>query len=150
MTVNLGQGANCAIEDVAVLTNLLKRALQEKEDGRLSDQEMDELLHRFNKSHLSRVAHICKTSWLTTRVHARDGLLPKLMGRYGMPYFGFLFENRPFNMIADAAALDFLPLPRTSSTGWEAYKTRKGKSLHPWSIAACGTLLLCAWWAYFQ
>lgn len=146
MTVNLGQGANCAIEDVAVLTNLLNAAMKAKPEKKLSGQEVDDLLCRFNKSHLARVTHICKTSWLTTRVHARDGLLPKILGRYGMPYLGVLFEGRPFNMIANAAALDFLPLPRASSTGWDRYKS-KDASFRPWLLAVFSCILIYGWWA---
>lgn len=150
MTVNLGQGANCAIEDVAVLTNLLKRALEGKADKHLSHTEIDDLLHHFNKSHLSRVSQICNAAWLTARVHARDGLVPKIVGRYGMPFFGGLFERRPFNMIADAAALDFLPLPRSNFTGWEMYKSKSGTSISPWLIAGSGSLLLATWWTTFS
>lgn len=146
MTVNLGQGANCAIEDVAVLTNLINAALQGKPKRNLSGHEVDDLLRRFNKSHLARVTHICKTSWLTTRIHARDGLLPKTIGRYGMPYLGFLFEGRPFNMIADAAALDFVPLPRTSFPGWARYKSRDA-NVRPWLIAVLSCFLAYGYWA---
>lgn len=150
MTVNLGQGANCAIEDVAVLTNILNGALQEKAGGRLSDDEMNDLLRRFNKSHLSRVSQICNASWMTARIHARDGFLPKMIGRYGMPFLGALFEGRPFNMIADAATLDFLPLPRSYFTGWKRYKSKQGKGVLSWLIAGSGPLLIAAWWTFSQ
>jgi hypothetical protein len=134
MTVNLGQGANCAIEDVAVLSNLLRELLLENKDLKSTCREIDVLLRRFNHMHFSRVSHICDMSWLVARVHARDGFLRKIIGRYVMPYFGRRFESRPFKMIADAAALDFLPLPRSSFPGWKMYKSKEG-GVGPWAVA---------------
>ncbi|KID82770.1 FAD-dependent monooxygenase [Metarhizium guizhouense ARSEF 977] len=133
MTVNLGQGANCAIEDVAVLSNLLRNMCQLKSGTRPTEQEIDLLLRKFNKEHLSRVTQITNMSKLTVRVHARKGLLHRFVGRYVMPYFGEYFEARPFNMLADAAALDFIPLPKSSYPGWEKYssKTRGNSRLWP-------------------
>ncbi|KAM4067154.1 FAD binding domain-containing protein [Hirsutella rhossiliensis] len=55
MTVNLGQGANCAIEDVAVLSNLLRDCLGKKNATKPTYKELDALLRRFNHMHLSRV-----------------------------------------------------------------------------------------------
>ena len=141
MTVNLGQGANCAIEDVAVLSNLLRECLEATGNAKPTSRELDALLRSFNRIHLSRVSHICSMSALTARVHARDGLIRKAIGRYIMPYFGELVEGRPFKMIADAAALDFLPLPRSSFPGWEKYRSRKNK-FGPWVIISQLCLLL--------
>lgn len=133
MTVNLGQGANCAIEDVAVLSNLLRNMCQLKSGTRPTEQEIDLLLRKFNKEHLSRVTQITNMSKLTVRVHARKGLLHRFVGRYIMPYFGAYFEARPFNMLADAASLDFIRLPKSSYPGWEKYssKTRGNSRLWP-------------------
>ncbi|POR36054.1 FAD binding domain-containing protein [Tolypocladium paradoxum] len=141
MTVNLGQGANCAIEDVAVLSNLLRDCLKKKKDSNPTGQELDTLLRRFNHIHLSRVSQICSMSALTARVHARDGFIRKAIGRYIMPYFGERFEGRPFKMIADAAALDFLPLPRSSFPGWEKYRS-KGNKIGSWVVVLYFLLLL--------
>lgn len=152
MTVNLGQGANCAIEDVAVLSNLLRDCLREKGDTKPTDQELDALLRRFNHIHLSRVSCICSMSALTTRVHARDGVIRKIIGRYVMPYFGERVEGRLFKMIADAAALDFLPLPRSSFPGWKKYRSKANK-VGPWAVVSHVLLLLITLkmvWAYRQ
>lgn len=147
MTINLGQGANCAIEDVAVLTNMLNDCLKSKIGEKPSGQELEALLHRFNKIHLPRVSLICSMSWLMTRVHARDGLIRKLAGRYGLPYLGAVFEGRPFRMIANAEKLDFLPVPRTSSPGWTMYKTKKTKSRGGrWIVLFSASLLLALLW----
>ncbi|OLN95509.1 2-heptyl-3-hydroxy-4(1H)-quinolone synthase 2 [Colletotrichum chlorophyti] len=151
MTVNLGQGANCAVEDVAVLTNLLNECLVNTKNAKPSGHELDALLRRFKRIHLPRVTHIYNTSYLIARVHARDGFTRKLIGRYIMPYFGNLFESRPFNMIADAAALDFLPLPQSSFPGWEKYKSKANKTGS--QTVVLQSMLLCialaavsVWW----
>jgi hypothetical protein len=132
MTVNLGQGANCAIEDVAVLTNLLNKCLK---DGKPTGTDLEAILCQFNRTHISRVAHIYDMSWMVARVHARDGYIRKVIGRYVMPYLGSRVESRPFNMIANAVALDFLPLPRSSFIGWEKYKTRAKDAKRVTSLA---------------
>lgn len=142
MTVNLGQGANCAIEDVAVLTNLLNECLVGNKDKRPSGRQLDALLRRFNRIHLPRVSNIYDASWLVARVHARDGLARKVIGRYIMPYLGSRFESRPFTMIANAAALDFLPLPRSSFPGWDEFKTGAGKGRLRTLVSQLGLLLV--------
>ncbi|KAK7403403.1 hypothetical protein QQX98_010816 [Neonectria punicea] len=148
MTINFGQGANCAIEDVAALTNLMRALLLEKKDTKPASQEIDALLRRFNQMHLRRVSHICDMSWLIARVHARDGLVRKIIGRYVMPYLGGRFEGRPFKMIADASALDFLPLPRSSFPGWEKYKSKEN-GIGPWGVVRnlflLSATLMMAW-----
>lgn len=149
MTVNLGQGANCAMEDVAVLSNLLHERLGQKEKGKPSGQEVEALLRRFNKIHLPRVVEICGMAAMTARIHSRDGLVRKIIGRYGMPYLGFLFEARPFGMIAGAASLDFIPLPRSEFFGWEKYNLKNKKSsIRPWFVLSCLPFLLIMTWGY--
>lgn len=152
MTINLGQGANCAIEDVAVLSNLLHDLLLETKHIKPTSREIDALLRRFNNMHLSRVSHICDMSWMIARVHARDGFVPKIIGRYVMPHFGARFEGRPFTMIANAEALNFLPLPRSSFAGWEIYRSKDG-GVEPRAVVQNVFLLLAmvmAAWAWRQ
>nr|K2QVI4.2 RecName: Full=FAD-dependent monooxygenase dpmpE; AltName: Full=Diterpenoid pyrone biosynthesis cluster protein E; Flags: Precursor [Macrophomina phaseolina MS6] len=129
MTVNLGQGANCAIEDVAVLCNILHHALNEKANSELSDQDVEALLRRFHKEHFPRVSRVYDMSWSVTRVHARDGSMRKFVGRYVAPYFGERLQGRLFNLMADAAKIDFLPLPRASRSGWEEYRSSERNAL---------------------
>ncbi|KAG8412675.1 hypothetical protein J3458_013116 [Metarhizium acridum] len=134
MTINLGQGANCAIEDVAVLSNLLRNICEANSGTLPTELEIDLLLRRFKKEHLSRVTQITNMSRLTVRVHARKGLLHRFIGRYVMPYFGEYFEARPFNMLADAAALDFIPLPKSSFPGWEKYSSKSRGNIRLWLL----------------
>ncbi|EKJ68992.1 hypothetical protein FPSE_10836 [Fusarium pseudograminearum CS3096] len=81
MTINFGQGANCAIEDVAVLSNLIHALLLENKGMKPTSRDIEVLLRRFNRIHLSRVSHIFNMSWLVARVHAQDGWLRKIIGR---------------------------------------------------------------------
>lgn len=99
------------------------------------------MLRHFNLTRLPRVTHICSMSRMITRVHAREVLTRKIMVRYAMPYFGERFERRPFGMIADAAALDSVPLPRASFPGWKKYASRPSR-LASWAVASQFLLLL--------
>lgn len=125
MTINLGQGANCAIEDVTVLSNMLHSFLDEPREKKPTYSEIDSLLRRFNKEHLPRAAAIVETSRLTTRVHAQVGPSQRFMSRWVVPYFGKLFQGRPLGLIANGPVLDFLPLKRTSFPGWARYRAKK-------------------------
>lgn len=150
MTINFGQGANCAIEDVAVLSNLIHELLLENKGMKPTFRDIEVLLRRFNRMHLSRVSDIFNMSWLVARVHAQDGLLRKIIGRYVMPYFGGRFNSRPFKMIADAAALDFLPLPRSSFPGWKMYKSKEGGVVRNVFFLLAATVIVawvCRLWA---
>ncbi|RDA95877.1 hypothetical protein CP533_5188 [Ophiocordyceps camponoti-saundersi (nom. inval.)] len=119
MGINLGQGANCAIEDVAVLTNLLRESLTTKKP---SNKDLENLLRRFQHVRYPRVSRISNVSWTVVRVHARDGLIMKMIGRYLMPYLGERLDGQALRLIEGAAALDFLPLPRDSFPGWKKHE----------------------------
>ncbi|RCI09390.1 hypothetical protein L249_3726 [Ophiocordyceps polyrhachis-furcata BCC 54312] len=128
--------ANCAIEDAAVLTNLVRESLLTK---RPTSKEVENLLRRFNQVHYPRVVRISDVSWTVVRLHARDGLVMKLVGRYLMPYMGGKkrLVGRAFGLIGDAAALDFLPLPRDSYPGWR----KKGRGFK-FGLAVLASILV--------
>ncbi|KAK8004901.1 FAD binding monooxygenase [Apiospora arundinis] len=144
MTINLGQGANCAIEDVTVFCNMLHRMLAEKREKKPSYSEIDTLLRRFNKEHLPRASAIVETSRLTTRVHAQVGPSQRIMSRWVVPYFGKLLQGKPLGLIANGPVLDFLPLKRTSFPGWERYRARRGSRGAGFWITAFLSLSLLA------
>ncbi|KAK2736194.1 hypothetical protein FQN57_000868 [Myotisia sp. PD_48] len=123
---NTGQGANCAIEDAASLLNLLNDYLAS--DTKPSDPALDARLQRFAEVRVRRMHKICQGARLVVRIHARDGLLMKLFGRYYMPYAKNLAVNRASEAIAGAEFLNFLPLPIRSGPGWISYRS------HPRSI----------------
>lgn len=128
MTINFGQGANTAIEDVAVFANLLSAALEQKGT---SDQEplataaqISALLRHFNEERCPRATSIYHMSAAVTRVHARDGLLRKLYGKYGMPLMRGQVVKRLCRLIAGAPSLEYLPKPLRMGPGWELYRPR--------------------------
>ncbi|KAL2847542.1 hypothetical protein BJY01DRAFT_234224 [Aspergillus pseudoustus] len=88
MAPNTGQGANCAIEDAAALANAINTAI--KRDHHPSQATIQSLLQSVNKSRLARVQEIYKSARLVVRLHARESLPLRLVGRYYLPYSGDL------------------------------------------------------------
>jgi 2-polyprenyl-6-methoxyphenol hydroxylase-like FAD-dependent oxidoreductase len=123
MAPNTGQGANSAIEDAAALVNRLHRALRAKPDGStLSSSEIDGLLEQFNRTRFRRVRDIYQGARMVVRLHARQNLFLKLLGRYYLPYRGEVAADAASKVIAPAEQLDFLPLATRSGTGWHQFK----------------------------
>jgi FAD dependent monooxygenase len=73
MTPNIGQGANCAIEDAATLATLLNNLVDVANAKLPSDAEIEALFQRYRKIRYSRVKSIYKTSRFLVRLQARDG-----------------------------------------------------------------------------
>ncbi|KAJ5608614.1 hypothetical protein N7537_005233 [Penicillium hordei] len=124
MTPNIGQGANMAIEDAAALANLLQRLRKGLSDWPPTDGQVQTLLHQYRSVRHGRVNSVYKSSRFLVRLHARDGLLKTLFGRYYVPYAGDLPAYIGSKSIADGVLCDFLPPPRRSGGGWERYRTK--------------------------
>lgn len=123
MTPNIGQGANMAIEDAAVLTNLLRRLLIENPiTRRISDDQVDTLLRQYRNIRYDRTNSIYRSSRFLVRFQARDDLLKTLFGRYYAPYAGDLPADMASKTIAGGEMCDFLPAPKHCGDGWEKYK----------------------------
>ncbi|KAL5044355.1 hypothetical protein BDW71DRAFT_199042 [Aspergillus fruticulosus] len=88
MAPNTGQGANCAIEDAAALANAISMAI--KHDHHPSQATIHSLLQSVSKTRLARVQEIYKSARLVVRLHARESLPLRLVGRYYLPYSGDL------------------------------------------------------------
>ncbi|KAF4211009.1 hypothetical protein CNMCM8980_002925 [Aspergillus fumigatiaffinis] len=133
MAPNTGQGANSAIEDAAALVNRLHRALREKPGGStLSSSEIVGLLEQFNRTRFRRVRDIYQGARMVVRLHARQNLFLKLLGRYYLPYRGEVAADAASKIIAPAEHLDFLPLATRSGTGWHQFKPgQSGTALIP-------------------
>lgn len=121
MTPNLGQGANCAIESAAALSNALHDMIAVKHVQRPSDAELGEILHAFNQSRWARMTEICRTSMLITRFQARDGIIRKILGRYLIQFAKDLPARMVTKLIAGGARLEYLPEPKRSGNGWELF-----------------------------
>ncbi|KAJ9217703.1 hypothetical protein DTO166G4_885 [Paecilomyces variotii] len=140
MTPNFGQGANCAIEDAALLASLLESVLHNNDHGagtprKPSDlEDIDSLLRLYQQRRYSRVKSIYRQSRMVTRLHARDGLFNIIIGRYYAPYAADLPADIASKAIADAEMLRYLPVCQRSGPGWAEYCS--GQRTNTWS-----------WWA---
>ncbi|RAL12393.1 putative FAD binding monooxygenase [Aspergillus homomorphus CBS 101889] len=113
MTPNLGQGANSAIEDAAVLANEIRDALVGAQNPTsLSDRAVDALLSRFSTKRLARMTKVYRASKAVVRVQTRQVWLYNLILRHLVPYSGSLPAKQVTKIFEDAAALTFVPLPR--------------------------------------
>ncbi|KAL2860081.1 hypothetical protein BJX68DRAFT_251884 [Aspergillus pseudodeflectus] len=109
MAPNTGQGANCAIEDAAALANAL--SLATKHDSHPSQATIHSLLKSVNKTRLARVQEISKSARLVVRLHARESLALRLVGRYYLPYSGDLPADTASKLIARAARPRLVLMP---------------------------------------
>ncbi|KAL5357442.1 hypothetical protein BJX96DRAFT_144476 [Aspergillus floccosus] len=123
MAPNFGQGANCAIEDAAILASLLHELVNMDGASQPTDQQIDNVLTEYRKQRYDRANRICDMSSVTTRVQARDGLFKKFLGRYYVPHADKPSVYVMSKFFADAPALGFLPLPERSGPGWIMYRT---------------------------
>ncbi|KAL4997968.1 hypothetical protein BDV10DRAFT_80596 [Aspergillus recurvatus] len=133
MTVNMGQGANCAIEDAAVLATLLDRLVRSDTKSMPSDAEIESLLDEFKSLRYARSKAIYGQTMFGTRLYTRDGILKKLMGRYLMPRNIDHMADATSTLMADGPVVGFLPLPPRSGTGWERYRSSNGRKDSRWS-----------------
>lgn len=124
MAPNTGQGANCAIEDAAALANAIHSAIEHVD--RPSMTEVQSFLRSFNESRLPRVQEIYKSASVVVRLHARENLALRLVGRYYLPYSGDVPANTASKLIADGVQLSFLAPSLYSGPGWEKYSMKKG------------------------
>ncbi|CAG8894999.1 unnamed protein product [Penicillium egyptiacum] len=124
MTPNIGQGANMAIEDAASLANLLQSLRKGLGTWPPTDGQVKTLLQQYRSIRHGRVNSVYKSSRVLVRLHARDGLIKTLIGRYYVPYAGDLPAYIGSKSIADGVMCDFLPPPKRSGDGWERYRTK--------------------------
>ena len=143
MAPNTGQGANCAIEDAALLTNYLRESINKtKGSGKLSNEELNALLERFSQDRVQRLQSIYRLSRVVVRLHARQNLFLRLMGRYYLPYTGDLPADMASKSIADGVYLDFLPLPDRSGPGWKDFASERKSLLRRLTLISALVLLL--------
>ena len=114
MTPNLAQGANTAIEGAAALANTLRRISQIDEP---SKDDINLLLQGYTVRQQKRLQTVHALSRSVTRVHARQGPIKKIIGRYVYPYTPSAALHTFSRIIAPAPCLDYVPVPFPGS-GW--------------------------------
>ncbi len=129
MAPNTGQGANCAIEDAAALANAIHSAIEH--DNRPPMAEVQSFLRSFNEVRLPRVREIYNSASVVVRMHARENLALRLVGRYYLPYSGDLPANTASKLIADGVQLSFLAPSLHSGPGWEKYSMERRMAKNP-------------------
>ena len=117
MAPNIGQGANTAIEDAAVLSSLINRLVNVDGIQQPSLTCINEMLQKYKNLRFERVRGTCDRAKFGARFHTRDDRLKALIGRYFLPCAGILVENRTHKILAQGSVIEFLPIPERSWTG---------------------------------
>ena len=120
MTPNFGQGANCAIEDAAALASLLRTLVRGNPSHQPSLVQIRDTLQAYQDKRYPRVRGIYDDSWTVCRIHSRDGLLNKLVGRYYTQWNTSLPANIASKVFVGGETLSFLPVPVRPGRGWES------------------------------
>ncbi|KAI1979020.1 hypothetical protein LOZ53_004500 [Ophidiomyces ophidiicola] len=119
---NIAQGANMAIENVAALANVLHRisALEEP-----SDCIINGLLRNLATGLFPRFENMHRVARSVVRFHSQQGWIKPLLGRYLYPLSGDLLFYSISSLLADATAVDYIPLPNRSKGKWESAINKK-------------------------
>ncbi|GAD99479.1 FAD binding monooxygenase [Paecilomyces variotii No. 5] len=151
MTPNFGQGANCAIEDAALLASLLQRAVHGDVHGDRTQhdlsglEEIDSLLRLYQQKRYSRVKSIYRQSRAVARLHSRNGLVNILIGRYYAPYAGDLPANITSKAVADAEVLRYIPVCQRTGPGWSEYGSSQRTNLLPLWVMSIIVAIIVLW-----
>ncbi|PKY01965.1 FAD/NAD(P)-binding domain-containing protein [Aspergillus campestris IBT 28561] len=135
MTPNIGQGANMAIEDAAVITDLLIDCTRTTQKPP-TDSQVKSIFDQYRRIRYDRVQTVYQTSRFLVRFQARDGLFNTLFGRYFVPHAGDLPADMASKTIAAGEVCQFLPVPARGGHGWQAYRPRG------WTSRQLGFLVL--------
>ncbi|KAL5363168.1 hypothetical protein BJX96DRAFT_167256 [Aspergillus floccosus] len=142
MTPNLGQGANCAIEDAAALANKIHDALKAKHPGnRICDEGIEDVLSEFSNIQVKRISKIYNVSRIAVRLQTRANLVYMVVLRYLVPYAGDTPAKTALRILEGATVLDFIPVPTRSGPSWTPPR-REGTTFPRWAAAAFAFLLL--------
>ncbi|KAJ6179789.1 hypothetical protein N7519_010250 [Penicillium mononematosum] len=117
MTPNIGQGANTAIEDVAVLASLINRMIHADDLHKPSESCIETMLQEYKTLRYEPAKSTYQRSRFGARFHTRDNWLKALVGRYVFQYVGGLIENRTVKTLAGGNTIDFLPRPERLEAG---------------------------------
>lgn len=148
MTPNIGQGANTAIEDAAVLASLINRLARMNKAGTISEANIVSMLQEYQGRRYARGKNTYLRSRFGARLHTRDDWIKALAGRYLLPYIGSFVERKTTGVLAHGDFVDFLPLPQRSGSGWtnKCIEEQKPHSAY-WRLLWISPLAFC--WVFF-
>jgi FAD dependent monooxygenase len=145
MTPNIGQGANTAAEDAAVLATLIQRL--SSSGSSTTSCTIDAVLRDYVSQRHERVKSTYQRAYFGARLHTRDDVLKSFIGRYIFPRVSQQVLERTSQAIAGAPLVDFLPTPKRSGAGWSDYAggPEVGALNLPWLVISLPVLasLLC-------
>lgn len=148
MTPNIGQGANTAVEDAAILASLLNRMLKsDSHTNSPKSRDIQKLLQEFQTLRYKRVKDVCRRSWFGARLHTRDDFLKAIIGRYIFPYISSnLVTARTSMAIAGGGLVDYLPAPKRSGVGWVEYAANGQSKAYQrqWTLVCVSSLIFCS------
>ncbi|KAJ5294329.1 hypothetical protein N7508_009150 [Penicillium antarcticum] len=100
MTPNIGQGANTAIEDAAVLASLIHRLVQLGGIPSISEAHIESMLLEYRGLRYDRAKSTYERSRFGARFHTRDDWAKAFAGRYVFPYIGGIVERGTAKVLA--------------------------------------------------
>lgn len=138
MTADLGIGANIAIEDVAVLCNILHRELKPNRTRRPTRDAIASMFAEYQQIRYDRAKTFTELSGKATRMNSYDTLLGRFFATYVAPMLYEVQVTKFATAWAKAPKLDYVPV-RTideSAPGWLLAKEVERKSSTPWLLYA--------------
>lgn len=128
MAPSIGQGANMAIEDAAILANALWRVglTRSKHDPSTTQKKLDEALQHYTTSLRARTRDMCARSEFLVRLQTHDSLINSILARYVIPFLGDVPASLSAKAIRAGPFLEFVDVPararqRTSNSGYVAW-----------------------------
>nr|BBD84643.1 putative monooxygenase [Cordana terrestris] len=116
MAPSIGQGANMAIEDAAVLANAIWKAGlgSSKFDTSAMELKIEGVLRHYSTSLRTRTRQMCDRSEFLVRLQTHDGLIKRILARYVIPLLGDVPASLSAKSIQAAPLLEFIDIPARS------------------------------------
>jgi FAD dependent monooxygenase len=144
MTPNIGQGANTAIEDAAVLASLINRVVCSTGSLQPTEDRIEAMLREYNGLRYERTKDTYERSRFGARFHTRDNWLKALVGRYAFQYVGGLIEKRITKSLAGGDMIEYLPRPQRSELLCVTEMPQvRGSPPRKWLLLWMYSLVLC-------
>ncbi|KAF4236331.1 hypothetical protein CNMCM8980_003093 [Aspergillus fumigatiaffinis] len=126
VTPNIALGGNSTMESVVVLCNHLERTLAAHHGGRVSRATLGRVFGQYQRDREKRMHEIMELSSLITRVQAWDGILPKALACWVLPFQAdHKLTDQLGELIRKAPKLDYLEVDRVFGRGRLAWEDEK-------------------------
>ncbi|KKK22258.1 hypothetical protein P175DRAFT_0477239 [Aspergillus ochraceoroseus IBT 24754] len=151
VTPNIALGGNSAMESIVVLCNHLAQTVAAHQGARLSRATLGKVFRQYQRDRVQRVRGIMELSSLITRVQAWDGIVPKFVACWVLPFQAdHKLTDQLGELIRKAPKLDYVQVGRGFAQGrlpWEGEKNGhaldKGKTMMSWASKSAVYLAGC-------